>query len=42
MKTKKKTTEYPTSGEQIVRKKLDEANDVLRKTDLSKLGLKSN
>ena len=36
-----KTMQYPT-GEQIVRKKLDEANYVLNKTDLSKLGLKSN
>ena len=41
MKTTKKTTQFPT-GEQIVRKKLDEANYVLSKTDLSKLGLKSN
>ena len=41
MKTAKKTTQYPT-GEQIIKKKLDEANEVLSKTDLSKLGLKSN
>jgi hypothetical protein len=42
MKTTKKVTQYPTSGEQIVRKKLDEANYALSKTDLTKLGLKSN
>ena len=41
MKTTNKTTQSPT-GEQIVRKKLDEANYALSKTDLSKLGLKSN
>lgn len=38
MKTIKKTTQYPTD-EQIVKKKLDEANYALSKTDLSKLGL---
>ena len=42
MKTTKKATQYPATGEQIVRKKLDEANYVLSKTDLSKLGLKSS
>ena len=42
MKTTKKVMKYPTTGEQIVRKKLDEANYVLSKTDLSKLGLKSS
>ena len=41
MKTTKKTTQYAT-GEQIIRKKLDEANDALSNTDLSKLDLKSN
>ena len=41
MKTTKKTTQYPT-GEQIVRKKLDEANHALSKTDLSKLVIKNN
>lgn len=42
MKTTKKVMQHPTTGEQIVRKKLDEANEVLSKTDLSKLGLKSS
>ena len=41
MKTTKKTTQSPT-GEQIVRKKLEEANYALSKTDLFNLGLKSN
>lgn len=41
MKTTKKVIQYPT-GEQIVKKKLDEANYALSKTDLSKLGLKNN
>ncbi|MDZ7900120.1 MAG: hypothetical protein U5N85_19120 [Arcicella sp.] len=41
MKTAKKTTQYQT-GEQIVKKKLDEANYALSKTDLTKLGLKGN
>jgi hypothetical protein len=41
MKTTKKTTQYQT-GEQIVKKKLDEANYALSKTDLSKLGLKNS
>jgi hypothetical protein len=40
MKITKKVTQYPTTGEQTVRKKLDEANDALSKTDLTKLGLK--
>lgn len=40
MKTINKVTQYPTTGEEIVRKKLDEANDALSKTDLTKLGLK--
>ena len=41
MKTNKKKTQSPT-GEQIIRKKLDEANYALSKTDLSELGLESN
>jgi hypothetical protein len=41
MKTTKKTTQYQT-GEQIVKKKLDEANYALSKTDLSKLLLKNS
>lgn len=39
MKITKKVTQYPTTGEQIVKKKLDEANNVLSKTDLTKLGI---
>ena len=42
MKITKKVTQSPTKGEQIVRKKLDEANDTLGETDLTKNGLKSN
>ena len=41
MKTTKKTTQNPTE-EQIVRKKLDEVNYALSKTDVSKLGVKNN
>jgi hypothetical protein len=42
MKITKKVKQYPTTVEQIVRKKLDDANEALSKTDLSKLGLKSS
>jgi hypothetical protein len=41
MKTTKNTTQDQT-GEQIVKKKLDEANYALSKTDLSKLRLKNS
>lgn len=41
MKTNKKLTAKVT-GEQIVQKKLDEANEMLKKTDLTKLGIKNH
>ncbi len=37
MKTKKNIPEQKLTGEQIVQKKLDEANAMLRKMDFSKL-----
>jgi hypothetical protein len=37
MKTKKNSPEQKLTGEQIVQKKLDEANAMLRKMDFSKL-----